>query len=130
MAAHPVLVVDDDDDIRESLMDFLEDHGYEPLGAADGRDALDKLRAHGPRPCVIILDLMMPVMDGREFRERQLEDPELSAIPVVLVSAYQDVTDIARNLMVARHLPKPLDLEALLEVISAHCTPTTAAAPA
>ena len=54
--AHQVLVIEDDFDIRESLMDFLEDHGYRPVGAAHGREALKKLGAPGLRPCLIILD--------------------------------------------------------------------------
>jgi DNA-binding response OmpR family regulator len=121
MPPHQVLVVDDDEDIRESLMEFLADRGYEPLGAGDGREALDKLRSPGVRPCVIILDLMMPIMDGRMFREEQLRSADLSSIPVVIVSALKDTADVARSLNVPNHLPKPLNLDALLQVVRQHC---------
>jgi CheY-like chemotaxis protein len=65
MTAHRVLVVEDDLEIRESMMEILEEHGYEPVGAENGLEALDKLRSSGPLPCLILLDLMMPRMDGR-----------------------------------------------------------------
>ncbi len=69
--------------IRESIVEFLDDNGYEAVGASDGREALQKLGASSDAPpCLILLDLMMPVMDGRTFRERQLQLPELAAIPV------------------------------------------------
>ena len=88
--SHRIFVVDDEDMIRDSIVEFLDENGYEAVGAAHGRDALDKLTASEPRPCLILLDLMMPVMDGRSFREEQLQTPELAAIPVVLFSAYRD----------------------------------------
>src|SRR6185436_17517642 len=91
MATHRIFVVDDEDMIRDSIVEFLDENGYEAIGAAHGRDALDKLTASGPRPCLILLDLMMPVMDGQSFREQQLQTPELAAIPVVVFSAYRDV---------------------------------------
>jgi CheY-like chemotaxis protein len=121
MANHEVLVVDDDQDIRESLMDFLQDHGYTPVGAEHGRDALEKLGAAEQRPCLIILDLMMPVMDGRSFRAAQLRDPELSQIPVVVISAQGGSP--TQELQVQDHLPKPLNLSALLAVLRTHCAP-------
>jgi CheY-like chemotaxis protein len=123
IAPHQIFVVDDDEDIREGLMDFLEDHGYDPVGAADGREALQLLGTSGSRPCIIILDLMMPVMDGRSFREAQLQDPNLSEIPVVVISAYKDGDDTARQINALTYLPKPLDLNALLAVVKAHCIP-------
>lgn len=121
MPGHQVLIVDDDEDIRESLMDFLEDQGYHPLGAGNGREALDRLRDPGVRPCLIILDLMMPIMDGTMFREEQLRSAELSRIPVVIVSALKDSANVARSLNVPDHLPKPLNLDALLRVVRQHC---------
>jgi CheY-like chemotaxis protein len=121
MASHEVLVVDDDQDIRESLMDFLQDHGYTPVGAEHGLDALAKLGSSLQRPCLIILDLMMPVMDGRSFRAAQLRDPELSQIPVVVISAQGGAS--TKELQVRDHLPKPLNLSALLAVLRTHCAP-------
>jgi CheY-like chemotaxis protein len=116
-----IFVVDDDEDIREGLMDFLEDNGYEPVGAADGREALQLLGTAEPPPCVIILDLMMPVMDGQSFREAQLQDPALSHIPVIVISAYKDGEEAARQIHATTYLPKPLDLDALLGIVKAHC---------
>lgn len=116
-----VLVVDDDDDIRESLMDYLEEHGYEPVGARDGLDALSKLAGLNPQPCLIILDLMMPNMDGRTFRQKQMERTALADIPVVVISAYRDVEQNARELQVANWLPKPLNLPVLLQVVRQAC---------
>lgn len=121
--SHQVLVVEDDQDIRESLMDFLEDHGYQAVGAKHGRDALQKLAAVDVRPCLIVLDLMMPVMNGEEFREKQLRDPDLSTIPVLVISAYKDVHERAKSLSVQGHLSKPLDLRKFLSVLQAHCSP-------
>jgi len=89
--AGPILVVDDDRDIRDSLVEVLGEHGYPVIGAGNGVEALEILRTSAPPPSLILLDLMMPVMDGREFRERQLENPALADIPVIVISAYNDV---------------------------------------
>ncbi len=120
-APRRVMVVDDDDDIRESLMEFLEEHGFEPVGARDGFDAFEKLGAGDPHPCLIILDLMMPKMDGRTFRHKQLERASLAEIPVVVISAYRDVEQNARDLNAVNWLPKPLNLPALLQVVREAC---------
>jgi len=120
---HQVLVIEDDVDIRESLMDFLEDHGYQPVGAGHGQEALQKLGGADLRPCLIILDLMMPVMDGRTFRQQQLMRPGLSEIPVLIMSASREVEKTAKELGTVGHLPKPLDLPTLLEVVRDHCVP-------
>src|ERR1043165_7635813 len=95
---HHLLGVEDDAIIRESLVEFFEDNGYEATGAIHGRQALDELSRSTQRPCLIVLDLMMPVMDGATFREEMLRDPELSQIPVVVISAYRDLTDRVKRL--------------------------------
>jgi CheY-like chemotaxis protein len=118
--AHHVLVVEDDEDIRESLMDFLQDHGYQTVGAIHGREALEKLGG-GTKPCVIILDLMMPVMDGSAFRQAQLQDPHLSAIPIIVISAYRNVEQKAETLKANSHMTKPLDLRVLLDTVQGYC---------
>jgi DNA-binding response OmpR family regulator len=118
---HRVLVVEDDSDIRESIMDALEDSGYEPMGAANGQAALDLLWEPGPRPCLILLDLMMPVMDGDTFRRRLLEIPELSDIPVVVLSAYRDVETKVAGLAVAGFLTKPMSRAALIAQARQFC---------
>ena len=89
--AKRVLVVDDDRDIRELLVELLASEGYEVASAPDGRRALAEAR--GRRPDVILLDLMMPVMSGWEFREAQLRDPALADIPVVVVTAFEESLD-------------------------------------
>jgi CheY-like chemotaxis protein len=111
--ASRVLVVDDDASIRECLALALEIEGHAVAQAEDGLDALLALRC-GPRPDVIVLDLEMPVMTGWEFREAQLRDPELAAIPVVVVSS---ATGLAVH--ADARLAKPFRMEELLEVIDA-----------
>src|SRR2546423_10696788 len=86
-ASKVLLVVDDDPGIRESLAELLHDEGYVVLTAINGQDALARLRTSGDRPCVILLDLMMPVMSGSEFYTEMRNDPALADIPVVIISA-------------------------------------------
>lgn len=121
--SHQILVVEDNEEIRESLVEFLQDHGCDAVGARNGRDALDQLTCADARPCLIVLDLMMPIMDGREFRELQLQNPELSTIPVVVISAYRDGEERSKDLNVAAHLRKPLDLTELMQALQQHCLP-------
>ncbi len=80
-----VMVIDDDPDIRESISMSIEMQGYLPLVTANGVDALTLLRK-GARPCLILLDIMMPEMNGEEFRKEQLSDPALALIPVVVIT--------------------------------------------
>ncbi|HEX7838051.1 MAG TPA: response regulator [Kofleriaceae bacterium] len=117
---HLVLVVDDDLDIRDSLVEMLEDQGYLARGAANGVEALEVMRTSAELPCVILLDLMMPMMDGWEFREAQLANPAWTEIPVIVISAYADVDAQARALA-AEHLRKPLAAQLLLEAVRRHC---------
>ena len=114
-----VLIVDDDADIRETLADVLRDAGYHVLGAANGDDALHQLR-RGARPNLILLNLMMPVMNGWEFRERQRQDPMLAAIPVVVISAYSRYTSDGADFDAAASLRKPLDITTLIEMVERH----------
>jgi CheY-like chemotaxis protein len=118
---HPILVVEDDEDIRETLVDLLQDHGYRAIGARDGRDALLTLSKAQPLPCLIVLDLMMPVMDGQAFRDEQLRDPELSKIPVLVISAYHDAETRARALNTKMAMKKPLDLDRFLDLVQQNC---------
>lgn len=116
-----VLVIEDDRDIREIVMETLADEGYGTMAAANGREALDQLRSGGPLPGVILLDIMMPIMDGRTFRAKQLEDPELAKIPVVVMTADADVATIAAELQASLHLKKPVSLEQLFAVARKFC---------
>jgi CheY-like chemotaxis protein len=111
-----VLVVEDDLDIAEAILDVLMDEGYEVAHATNGREALDLLRSQ-PKPSMILLDLMMPEMDGPHFREVQLSDPKLSEIPVVVLSADRMIAEKARELGVLDYLTKPLHPQQLVSIV-------------
>lgn len=115
-----VLIVDDDNDIREVFADALRLIGYSVHTAANGKAALELLSESEP-PCLILLDMMMPVMNGQEFRKRQLVDPALSKIPVVVITAGRDAEQKARSLGVEHGLAKPVQLDELYEVVSKFC---------
>ena len=118
--AKQVLIVDDDDEIREGLGDILSYEGFAIETACNGREALLRLQS-GPPPSIILLDLMMPVMSGIEFRSEQVKDPALRGIPVVVVSAGDDSDRHARDMGVEGFIRKPIDIEKLLSTIRAHC---------
>jgi CheY-like chemotaxis protein len=118
-----VLVVDDDRDIRDSLIEMLEDHGYAAVGASNGVEALEVLRTSAASACLILLDLMMPVMDGREFREEQLKHPAWAAIPVIVISAYGDV-EAQANALSLDYMRKPLATRPLIAAVQHHARST------
>jgi CheY-like chemotaxis protein len=122
LSCHSILVVDDDADVRESLTEILGEEGYRVAGARNGREALEYLRSE-TRPSLILLDMMMPEMDGWRFRLEMQKVPELAAIPVVILSAHGSVRDAALALGVADYLRKPLRLESLLEIAERYCRP-------
>jgi CheY-like chemotaxis protein len=110
-----VMIVDDDDAIREALEDVLSDEGYDVVGVSDGQQALDYLLADlhpAKRPSAILVDLWMPVMDGWKFLDALLEDPRFSRIPLVVLTAARDQR--ARDLRVAEVLTKPVQLQQVL----------------
>lgn len=111
-----VMVVDDDEALRESVCELLEEDGLRTLSADSGASALRRLREDSPKPDLILLDLTMPIKNGWQFREEQLSDPELSGIPVVVMSASRDVKDISADEVVY----KPVTLEKLLDVVHRH----------
>jgi len=116
-----VLIVEDDADLREMMAQLLSLEGYRAETAPNGRDALRYLE-RGDRPDVILLDLMMPVMDGWEFRRRQVEDPTIAGVPVVVLSAVDPSR--AGDLGGIAFLKKPLDFDRLLELVRRFCAPT------
>ena len=120
---HVVLVVEDDPDIRATLCEALEDNGYTAASASNGVEALDYLRKTAERPCLILLDLMMPVMDGQTFRAEQRADSTIAEIPVVVISAYRDL-DKYREELATECLPKPVRLDTLLQTARKHCDAT------
>lgn len=121
-AAHTILIVEDDRDIRDVLADILVDEGYHVLLAEDGLEGLQRL-TEGPQPALILLDLMMPHMDGFQFRDEQRKNPAWRDIPIVLLTAGGDLPDKARQLDAADALRKPVKLEALLEMIARFAPP-------
>jgi CheY-like chemotaxis protein len=118
---HAVLLAEDDHDTREAFVLLAEAHGLETVVAANGQEALDRLRA-GLRPCVIVLDLAMPVMDGFTFRRAQLADPALADIPVAVMSGGGWASESeARKLGLTVFLRKPVDPEQLVAVFERDC---------
>ena len=117
---HIILIIDDDADVRNTLGELLADEGYTVVTAVHGLDALAKLRRDGqPKPCVILLDLMMPVMTGAEFYAEQQRDPYLAPIPVVIISADGNVQQKAAAYG-GVYLAKPLRIETVLDAIERH----------
>ncbi len=116
-----VLVVDDDPDIRETVIEVLEENGHSAVGACNGLEALERLRSAEELPRLILLDLMMPMMDGHAFRAEQLKDPALSPIPVIVISAFLDGAERTAELAAAGHLSKPVRLDELISLIDRFC---------
>ena len=118
---HKVLIVEDDEDFRKTIGHALEEEGCSVRSAGNGADALCLLE-RVEKPCLILLDLMMPVMNGWQFLEKKKAENRLAGIPVVVMSAYLDMPGFA-----APHLPvdatvkKPLPLDKLLETIDTCC---------
>jgi CheY-like chemotaxis protein len=115
-----VLLVEDDDDLRENLEFLLSRRGFDVAVAANGQEALAKIDRDDP-PCLIITDLMMPVMDGWELAKTLEADPELSTIPVILCSGVADLAKKARDLTAIAHFTKPVDLPRLYDLVREHC---------
>lgn len=116
--AKTILVVEDDPDIRETVALVLEEAGFVVETAPHGAAALTRLR-EGSAPSLILLDLMMPVMNARQFLEERARDARLEAIPVLLLTAAGEARSF--DLGVRAVLRKPFSLDALLELVQAHC---------
>ena len=112
-----VLVVDDDDDIREMLSFLLEDMGHTVVTASQGKEALSALR-RGPRPDLVILDLMMPVMSGWELREQMLRDPAIASIPTIVVSGDRSDSERDESLHAVATMTKPFEADKLLSLLA------------
>lgn len=122
LSCQAILVIDDDVDVRETLSDLLVDEGYRVTGVNNGREALDYLK-EATRPSLILLDMMMPEMDGWQFRLELQKDPSLARIPVVILSAHGNVREAALALGAADYLRKPLQAESVLEIAERYCRP-------
>jgi CheY-like chemotaxis protein len=116
-----ILVVDDDDDLLDVLREVIEEAGYLVVTARDGEHAFQLLR-DGERPCLILLDLKMPGMDGAEFRRLQQADSRLADIPVVGFTGLSNGESEARRLALTAYLRKPVKLHQLLETIAHYCS--------
>ena len=118
--AHVVLLVEDDEDIREALRAVLRVNGFEVECAHDGVDAL-RMLWRGLRPCVILLDVMLPRLDGYTFRDLQRADARWADIPVIVVSALDKDPDRMDTLSPLAWLKKPFDVDALTAAVARYC---------
>ena len=115
-----VLIVEDEPDLRDFMQFLLSASGYETMTAGNGQEALRKMRER--RPCIVLLDLMMPVMDGFDFRAQQLREPGLSDVPVLCLTAMFDPAYVTERLAVPC-LNKPVSVDRLLMEVEERCTP-------
>lgn len=113
-----VLIVEDDQAVREMIKDILEIEGYQVATAVDGREGIERLKSLSPNPCVILLDLMMPETSGWQFLDFQRSNPKLSGIPVIVCSAY---SESAKTVKANAIVEKPVKLTALLDAVHAFC---------
>ena len=121
-----VLIVEDDPDIREMLATLLASEGFHAVGAEDGLEALHLLRTvrHGAPdvPCLVLLDLKMPRLSGKEFRRAQLGDPTVAGVPVAVMSGATDLEQRAKALGAVAILAKPIDCDKVMDVVRRYCT--------
>jgi CheY-like chemotaxis protein len=132
VAASPlrsILIVDDDEDLREVLKDALLFEGYNVETTTNGREAVAWLHAHAGEPWLVLLDLMMPVMDGEGFLSCRADDPVLAAFPVVLLTAGGDCRALEAAHQLAACLPKTIPLPQLLAALEACGARIDGAAP-
>ena len=118
---HAVLLIEDHDDLRDAFVTLAEGHGLEAVACRDGQEALTRLR-DGLRPCLILLDLAMPGMNGLAFRQEQLRHPDLARIPVAVISGTGRHPEKQAELLgLTRFLRKPIDIDELLQLFADHC---------
>ena len=112
-----LLIVEDDRGIRESLVEILGLEGFTVISAENGADGLEKLKQSQVRPNLIVLDLMMPVKDGYQFRKEQEEDHRYADIPVVLLSADGHIEEKKMRIGAKAYIKKPVDIDVLVDSI-------------
>jgi CheY-like chemotaxis protein len=115
----PILIVEDDADLREMMAQLLSLEGFQAATVANGSEALQYLHNGHVKPDVILLDLMMPVMDGWEFRRKQQADPAFADVPVIVLSALDQSR--AADVQAEAFLKKPLDFDRLLQLVRQYC---------
>ncbi len=113
-----ILIVEDDHDTRVTLRNHLEEAGYNVLSATNGQTALDILRRNKPHPHLILMDMMLPMMNGPELMQMIRKHPDLSKIPILAISAY---THLRPTDGVVTFLAKPLDMPKLMSVVESYC---------
>jgi CheY-like chemotaxis protein len=118
MNSKHVLIIEDDQAVRDTIQEVLEIQGYQVIAAANGKEGAELLKTSSPRPSVILLDLMMPVMNGWQFLDFQRSDPSLRNIPIVVCSAYKET---AKAVKPNAFIEKPVQFNALLGAIKAFC---------
>jgi CheY-like chemotaxis protein len=116
-----ILIVDDDLDSGEAMSELLANQGFEVALAADGQRALEAMRGAHTLPDIILLDLMMPVMNGWQFRTAQLNDPQLAAVPVIILTASSASDSQLSQLKAAALFHKPVDADTLVKKINSIC---------
>jgi DNA-binding response OmpR family regulator len=114
-----VLVVEDDTATRQLLATCLQMEGFNVQTATNGEEGLEQMRQRVP--CVVLLDLMMPVMSGEQFRCAQLKDPSLARVPVVCISAMYDARERAKHIKAAACINKPFDILEVVDVVREQC---------
>jgi DNA-binding response OmpR family regulator len=124
-----ILVVDDDVDIRESITDVLLEDGYQVATAPSGPEALRWLERADALPCLVLLDFMMPHMDGAQFMAEKRKNPRLEPIPVLIVSAMHNVAERSAMAKAQGYIKKPIRIEELLERAGAYCRHRESASP-
>lgn len=113
-----ILVIDDDPAIRQTIQDVLEIYGYRVRTASDGQEGIEELGKMEEAPCLILLDLMMPGMNGWGFLDYQRSSPAFAGVPVIICSAYEES---AKSVRAANILTKPVQLESLVGAVRAFC---------
>jgi CheY-like chemotaxis protein len=121
--SRPLLVVDDDTDLREALEEVLRDAGYEVMGASNGKHALEVLGAARVLPGLVLLDMMMPVLDGAGFARAMRQVAEWRDIPVLVFSASANARQVAEEIGACGHMRKPVDVDTLLDAVGKHKVP-------
>ena len=131
MTAPPssILLVDDDEDIRDALSELLRAEGFSVATAPNGRAAISWLRQENPASCVVLLDLLMPVMDGNEFLRAKRADPALSPLPVVVISASKSRLSSEDGPEVKAVVAKPIEIPLLLAALSSCGIPAKSGVP-
>lgn len=112
-----ILVVEDDTSIRELLVELLESEGYQVASAMNGLEGLKYLQTEG-NPDLILIDLMMPVMDGYSFRTEQLKNPKWAKVPTVVMSAEANAKEKMKNFNITAFLSKPVELDTILKTVA------------